>query len=600
MTFNVSEAGPITVTAGEIDVQSSGILGATTLYSNTVLKVFTGGSLAAGLTSTQSTVTVAHNGTINGAVLLQGGLLVNDGTINVTGTSVMTVTNSAIVTNNSDGTINAGNANPVIVTYPGTVFANFGPIYPTTGRVVISGLWYGTGQVYDPVNSGPENSSLARFGLQADPNAVLSVGNTPSGSIGDMTINGRFDTSVAANNNNAAGKFLVEFDIVGGHNDTIHATRWNNLGGCYWVMTNLTGNFSAGQMFNVMINAAGQGISNYVDTITLYPQVLPTVPDRGLEWNLSGLMNFGTIGVTNSTMVWAGGGNGSWDTNGSTGNWQSGKTYGDNQGAVLDDSASGSTAITLTTTVAPSGFNLVIVTNTDNMTYTNVVSTSNAPSFMPGIVVSNAAKDYTISGTGKISGMTGIYKTGSGTLTVLSTNDYIGGLTIDGGTFAMTNSTALGIANNATFKGGTANQLYNQVLINNNATVKLFGTTNQNLNHFVTINQNGATFEVSSNTTLLTLNDNVLGSGALTKTGLGTLILNQGGDLYAGGTAVNQGALLLTTTAAGTNAITLASATTLELTNGVGGTAIGMTLSNQSASPVQERRLISWGSQQIR
>ena len=302
-----------------------------------------------------------------------------------------------------------------------------------------------------------------------------------------------------------------------------------------------------------------------------------------MQWKLSGLMNFGIIGVTNSTMVWNGGGNGSWDTNGSAGNWQSGKAYGDNQGAVFDDSASGSTTVNLTTPVAPSGFNLLIVTNTDNLTYTNVVSTSNAPSFMPGIVVSNATKDYTFTQTGltnRITGMAGIYKTGPGTLTVLESNDFIGGLTIDGGTFAMTNSTALGIANGSTFKGGTANQIYNQVLVDNNATVKYFGITNQNLNHFVTINQNGGTFEISSNSALLLLNDNILGAGALTKTGLGTLILNQTGDAYLGGTIVNAGTLRLLTTAAGFGGITLANNSALELTNGVGGTAVGMTLTN--------------------
>ncbi|HEY1719301.1 MAG TPA: autotransporter-associated beta strand repeat-containing protein [Verrucomicrobiae bacterium] len=594
--FNAPEAGPVTVTAGEIDVSSSGILGTTTLSSNTVLNVAGGGSVSAGLNSTFSTVTVANGGAINGGMVLQGGSLVNDGTVSV-GSGGFFLTNNAVATNNSDGIINLGsNTGGGAAGYEvsvGSAFGNFGTIYCTAGRLFTRGLYFGTGTFYDPVTSGATASALARFEIRSDPHAVLSVGATPSGSIGNMFVQGRFDLSDAANNNNAGGKFLVEVDTVNHINDSITATRWNDLGGCYWVMTNLTGSFSSGQSFNVLVNANGAGLSNYVDTVTLYPTVLPTVPGPGLEWNLTELQNYGTIGVTNSAMIWDGSGGGSWDTNGSTGNWKSGQVYGNNQGAVFGDGASGSTTVTLTTPVAPAGINVVAVTNIVVGVSTNVVVTVSQPAFMPGIVVSNAAKDYTFvasAQTNRITGMTGIYKTGSGTLTVLSSNDFIGGLTIDGGTFAMTNSSALGIANGAALNGGislptgisagSANQIYNQVLIDNNATVKYFGTTNQNLNHFVTINQGGGTFEVSSNTVQLTLNDAILGAGALTKTGFGTLILNQAGDLYAGDTTVSQGTLLMTTAAAGFGGIALNTGTTLGLTNGVGGSAVGITLTN--------------------
>jgi autotransporter-associated beta strand protein len=591
--FNAAEAGPITVTAGEIDVSGSGILGNTTLSSNTVLNVAGGGSVLAGLNSTVAIVTVANGGSISGPIVLQGGSLVNDGTISVPTGSVLVQTNNAVLTNNADGIMNFGSSNPSWDAYAGTTIANFGTIYCSGGRIFTRGLFFGNGTFYDPVNSGPQNGSLARFEIRSDPNAVLSVGATPSGSIGNMFVQGRFDLSDNAGLNNAGGKFLVEVDTVNHINDSITATRWNNLGGCYWVMTNLTGTFQSGQSFNVLVNANGAGISNFVDTATLYPTVLPTVPGPGLQWNLSGLQNYGTIGVTNSTMVWDGGGTGNWNTNGDTGVWKSGQTYGNNRGAVFDDSASGSTTVTLTTPVAPAGINVVAVTNIVVGVSTNVVVTVSQPAFMPGIVVSNAAKDYTFLASGlsnRITGLTGIYKTGPGTLTVLSSNDFMGGLTIDGGTFAMTNSTALGVANGTALNGGIslpagvsagqANQIYNQVLMDNNATVKFFGTNSQNLNHFVTINQNGGTFEVSSNTALLTLNDNVLGTGALTKTGLGTLVLSQSGDLYPGGTIVNAGTLRLTAAAAGFGGVTLANNSALELTNGVGGTSLGITLTN--------------------
>jgi autotransporter-associated beta strand protein len=574
LIFNASEAGPIIVTAGEVDVSGSGILGNTTLSSNTVLKVAGGGSVLAGLNSTAAIVTVANNGSISGPIVLIGGSLVNDGTISVPTGSELVQTNNAVLTNNADGTMNFGSSNPSWEGFPGTTIANFGVIFCSGGRIFTRGLWFGNGTFFDPLNNGPQNSNLGRFNLRADPNAVLSVGATPSGSIGEMFVQGRFDLSDAANNNNSGGRFLVEVDTVNGINDKVNATRWNNLGGCYWVMTNLTGTFQSGQSFNVLVNANGAGISNFVDTITLYPTVLPTVPGPGLQWNLTGLQNYGTIGVTNSTMVWDGGGTGNWNTNGDVGVWKSGRVYGDNQGAVFDDRASGSTTITLTTPVAPAGFNTMTVTNTDHATFTNVVTTVSMPSFMPGIIVSNATKNYTFVAnvlTNRITGMAGIYKTGSGTLTLLTSNDFSGGLTIDGGTFAMTNTSAL---------GPNVNQIYNQILIDNNATVKFFGTINQNLNHFITINQNGGTFEVSSSTNLLMMDRNILGTGSLTKTGPGTLILSQTGDAYTGGTIVNAGTLRLITTAAGFGSVTLANNTALELTNGVGGAALGITLTN--------------------
>lgn len=561
LIFNASEAGPITVTAGEIDVLGSGSLGNTTLSSNIVLKIAGGGSVAAGLSSTASTVTVASGGSVSGAISLIGGSFVNDGTINVPTGSALVQTNNAVFTNNADGVMNFGNSNPAWDSYPGTTVANFGTLYVTQGRVIPRGLWFGNGTFYDPVTSAPQGATLGRFNLKADPNAVLSIGATP-GSIDNMFVQGRFDLSDAANNNNAGGRFLVDVDIGNHVNDTVTATRWNNLGGCYWIMNNINGTFQSGQSFNVLVNANGAGISNFVDTITLYPTVLPTVPGPGLQWNLTGLQNYGTIGVTNSTMVWDGGGTGNWNTNGDPGVWKSGRVYGDNQGAVFDDSASGSTTITLTTPVAPAGFNVAT---------TNSTST---PAFMPGIVVSNATKDYTFTQTAltnRITGMVGIYKTGPGALTLLTSNDFSGGLTIDNGTFAMTNTSAL---------GPNVNQIYNQILIGNNATVKFSGTINQNLNHFVTINQNGGTFEVSSSTNYLTMDRNILGTGSLTKTGQGTLILSQTGDIYPGGTIVNAGTLRLTTTAAGFGNITLANNSTLELTNGVGGNALGITLTN--------------------
>ena len=53
---------------------------------------------------------------------------------------------------------------------------------------------------------------------------------------------------------------------------------------------------------------------------------------------------------------------------------------------------------------------------------------------MPGSVTVSAANNYSFSGSGKISGVAGLINNGSGTLTVLTMNDYAGATTLNAGT----------------------------------------------------------------------------------------------------------------------------------------------------------------------
>ena len=572
VTFNAPESGPLSVTAGEVDVSSSGILGTTTLYSNAVLQVLSGG-IGGSLTST-GVVMVASGGAISGTVSLQGGYLVNNGAINTPGANNSLVINNAVMTNNSGATIALpNNGNPAAQVFTGSTLANFGDITTAGGVLVVDGLYFGTGSFRDTVNQAT-SANVGRLQLDSVPSAVISPGATPNNSIGNLFINGRLDLH-ASNPNNNAGTFLIELNSGGTVYDNLQVARWNNIG-CIWAMTNLDNSpFSLGQSFQILQNINGLNLSNIVDNPSLFPLMSPTVPGPGLQWNLSGVQVFGIVSITNSTMVWDGNGSATWDTNSSPSNWKSGNVYGNNQGAIFDDRASGSTTISLTTPVSPAGFNVVTVTNIDIvLNVTNIVTTTNAPTFSPGIVVSNALKNYTFTAsnsTNRITGMTSIYKTGSGTLTLLTANDFIGGVVIEGGTVAVTNTAAWGIAPT------TQKPAYNQVVIDN-ATVKWFGgATNSNFGRFITVKQNGATFEVASNFAALNLSSPVLGSGALTKTGPGILLLSQTGDAYAGGTTVNAGTLLLSGAAAGPGGITLANSTVLALTNATSGVGISFT-----------------------
>jgi autotransporter-associated beta strand protein len=569
--FAVAEAGPLNVTAGRLDVNNNGSLGNTTLSSNIVLNINNGGAVN-GLNASSCAVDVSFGGTLNGAVLLNAGYLVNDGTINIPTGSAMNQTNGCMVTNNVDGFITLGSSNPQYTEYVGSTFANFGYIASSGGRMLIFGQVYGNGTYYDPVN-GPASSSLARFVGQDTTACVISPGATPNNSIGNMNIYGRLDFTTDNNPANTSPTFLVEVDQAHSTYDTLTVTHWNNIG-CVWDITNLNGSFASGQTYNVLVNANGGGQTNLVDTPSIFPLMEPYIPGPGLEWNLAGVQLYGTVGITNCSMIWTGGNTSSWDTNGTTGNWLHSAIYSDNQGAVFDDTATGSTSITLNTAVAPAGINVFTITNllVSTNTFTNM------PTFMPGIEVSNSLHDYTMTGPGKITGMTSIYKAGTGTLTMLASNDFTGGLILYGGTFAMTNVTALGIS-------GAQREAYDQVIVDK-TDVKYFGVPNASFGRFITLDPDGGTFEVSSNGTQLTLSSSVVGSGSLTKMGAGTLILNQTPDTYAGGTVVNQGTLQLAAAAAGTGGINVNTNTTLQLTGAltitnnmtVTGAGIGVTL----------------------
>ncbi|HTY89193.1 MAG TPA: autotransporter-associated beta strand repeat-containing protein [Candidatus Acidoferrum sp.] len=596
LTLGIVEQGPLTISGGSVTNLSGGGLsiGATTLSSNSVLDCF--GTINGSLTSTGAVIMEVGSVLNNGSVQVKGGSFVNAGTLNLNSSSSTTIqgTNSLIVgsvlfSNTVDGTINLGTATTPEF-FPGTVFVNDGTINCADGGVLnVDGTGYGNGLFNG--TSGGLATSPARLQIRSFPTALFSPGSQPSNSVGAMKVAARLDLN-NGNPQNQAGTFIVDIDPTGGPggsstNDTIWCDRWNNIGDIM-VMNNLNGGtFNSGQIFHIFRNNFGDGTYfNFIDASLNFPLMWPPVPKPGLQWNLTRLEYYGDVMVTNSTMIWNGTGSGSWDTNGSAGNWKAGKLYGDSQGAVFDDSASGSTVVNLTTQVAPAGYNYttnwlatytnIIVGVSTNIVigYTNFIT--NFPAFMPGIVVSNSAKDYVFLGNGFISGMTSLYKTGAGKLTVLNANptggatnnnNYGGGVIVDGGVFAFTNVNAFGTANTSGGGQSGGRSAYAQVIMDNNATLRNFGTTNQSLGFPMTINQNGATVEVSNTATIFTLNSAIVGAGALTKTGPGTMVLSSSGNIFTGNLTVNAGLLQLGGAAAGAGQLILADNTVLQLTN---------------------------------
>ncbi len=120
-----------------------------------------------------------------------------------------------------------------------------------------------------------------------------------------------------------------------------------------------------------------------------------------------------------------------------------------------------------------------------------------------------------------------------GTVTLGTGNTFGGKTTINAGFIATSGESAFG-TNPGSF---TADQI-----TLNGGGVKSTGTIDFNSNRGITLGANGGTFDTTGGT--ITLTNIVTGNGALTKTGAGTLILNNV-HTYAGGTNVNAGTVQL-------------------------------------------------------
>ena len=186
----------------------------------------------------------------------------------------------------------------------------------------------------------------------------------------------------------------------------------------------------------------------------------------------------------------------------------------------------------------------------------------------PASVVVDATGDFTFRGAGVISMPTGLTKTNSGTLTVLTTNDYTDPTIIGGGVLAVSNLSngglpgAIGAADNSPgnliFSGGTLRYLGASASVDRGAT----------------FNSRGGSIEVTNSGTVLTLNGAALvGVGALTKSGAGTLTLSASNS-YSGGTILRAGTLRLGSDDAnrfglGTGSVTFSNNAVLQM-NGYG------------------------------
>ncbi|RYD21047.1 MAG: hypothetical protein EOP88_12830, partial [Verrucomicrobiaceae bacterium] len=354
--------------------------------------------------------------------------------------------------------------------------------------------------------------------------------------------NHRYQAKLATVNNVTLGKYANMFmvpDFAGGINDPDSYVEFSvevPVAGDYGLEVTY-GNGTGGNAVNsVTVNGTVRGNITCVPTggwlsaaggPVSKRRKVKTVQALTAGWNtvkiqkVSGFaeLDFMTVSPyvpeTLAQPVWAGTVNGKWDN--TTENWKD--AVSGNNGifvnpapVVFNDTAAGVTAVTLDQAVSPAS-----------------------------VTFNNSTKAYTLTGTGGISGSTGLLKQGSQPLTLSTANAYTGITTLSGGTTTVNN---LSNGESPSSIGASPAAAANLVL--NGGTLHYSGAAKTIDRGFSITAANSGIFTANN----LTLSGNVTtGTGNLTKSGTGNLTLSQNGALTLGnvspGLRVQQGAFTL-------------------------------------------------------
>ena len=315
------------------------------------------------------------------------------------------------------------------------------------------------------------------------------------------------------------GNATCQFDLVnattegGGTNDEMLVAGNLNLSGTNIVSVNpLVGVLASGRY--TVIRYAGAltgGATNFTVVFTGVPPQAALAVDTSIA---------GEIDLAVSAFP----GNLAWRGDGAANLWNSGGASNWFDGAALNQFFPGDS---------------VTFDNTSTNPTVNLSGT-----LAPGLVTVNGTSNYTFSGTGKISGITGIVMNDTGTLTVLTTNIFTGAVVINAGTISAGNGVSSGTL-------GTGNIINNGALIYNHLDTQTVAGVMSGTGTFTKLGAG-----------ILNLNGNNSFSGGTTF-GAGTINLNNANGLGAGIFTLNGSAkrIILTNNIVVTNAITLSPGT---------------------------------------
>jgi fibronectin-binding autotransporter adhesin len=429
------------------------------------------------------------------------GVLSGAGTVSKTGAGMLTLSGAntysgSTIISNGIVALGAGGslASSPIVVNDGTAFD-----VTAAGMTLASGKTLsGKGSVLGAFTAG-NNSVLAPGGVGAQGTLTFSNGLTAIGANFSMELTDDTTGLVKAND---------VINIIGDLNassvNTIVITPVGSLAPGTYRLLKYSGNFN-GNLSN--FSCISGTLSNPPGEIDL--TVTSVRPTEHLTWRGDGAGNIWDAGVSSN-----------WFNGTALDRFYTGDTN------VFDDSTT-NFIVTIASVVSPAASSAVLV---------------------------SATHDYVLTGSGDITGTTGLTKTNSGNLTILAVNDYTGVTTLGGGTLTVSNLANGGVSSPI---GAAGNLSAN--LVFNGGTLAYLGA-NTTIDRGATLLAGNGTLNVVSNVTL-TLSGALTGPGALIENGNGQVTLT-GGNNYSGGTVINGGNLRANPAATiGTNLLTLAGGT---------------------------------------
>ena len=300
--------------------------------------------------------------------------------------------------------------------YGGLVTNNGTLNYDGNGAQTFSGAIKGTGVLN--INSGTVTLTAANTysGATAVASGASLIVFSGSTSLSAITMAG--GTTFTADVLTTGGQWNLTNNLTFEESSPVMVINFSNTPSTSVAPINITGNIGFANSLSLTING------NTLISAGTYPLIAwtgsssgiaPTTANANVTLNLIGVtatvvqsgnainlvVSSGTAPLTWNT------GSGNWDT--TSPNWLGAPTYHDGDAVTFPDT-SGSSPITvrLNSTVTPSA-----------------------------VTFTNNAKNYVLSGTGGIIGLTGVSELGSGTLTMSTANTYAGPTTVNNGTLTL-------------------------------------------------------------------------------------------------------------------------------------------------------------------
>ena len=370
--------GVMTLAGGTFDVTTLSIgcqQGDNAGTATGTVNVFTNATLVVGNLNIGSEAGTAGAGTGNGRLFINGGLVKVSGNL---------------VENNAPG---ANGSSLLVITNNGTL--NMMPLGDTVpGDITVDTLTIGSATLtnYGTLGLSTLNVLVPATEFTVYPGQALAP--VAPGAVGTLTVNGNLTL--------ASGKLRLDLNAPG-VNDLINVTGILTLGGLNTVDVSAAGGTITPGSYTVMSYATGLvGDTNNLQVTGALGNSRYTFV---FDTNTVPLVNLTVGGGPASSLTWSGDGSANlWDLHTTT-NWNSHtERFYDLDTVAFDDAGSTSPAVSLVGTLEPAG-----------------------------VVTVNSAHNYTFSGSGKISGSAGLTKSGTGSLTVATTNDYTGDTTINAG-----------------------------------------------------------------------------------------------------------------------------------------------------------------------